>query len=134
MDLVPEYSTVIVVAAITNEKVGIIMENIFKIIITIIVVSISGLFITAAFTMHDSNVLIINTLLAINLLAIQFCWIKAINNLSPEGKTQFWRIVIWSKLAAGRDVFTSCGWKYWILVRFLAALFAILMIVKIIFI
>lgn len=108
------------------------METIFKIIITIIVVTLSGLLITEAVTKNSA--LIINTILAINLIGIHFCWLMAINNLSPEGKTQFWRIVIWSKLAAGRGMFTSGGWNYWILVRFLAAIFAILMIVKILFI
>ena len=41
-----------------------------------------------------------------------YYWFKALAHLSDSGQDHFWRILLWSKIFAGRENFTQKGWRY----------------------
>jgi hypothetical protein len=40
-----------------------------------------------------------------------YWWWRAMRQLSPVGQDRFWRILLWSKMFAGSEDFTTTGWR-----------------------
>ena len=70
----------------------------------------------------------LDILMAVFLILMNYWWIQAMKNLTEEGQGQYWRIVFWSKLAAGRDCFTDQGWNYWLRLRYSIMILVLLII------
>jgi len=98
--------------------------------VAVVATIVSCLFLHTAFSSYRLAYVNINILLAILFIVSAFCWIQAMRRLTTLGQDQFWYIVIWSKLAAGRENFTTEGWRYWILLRCNVLSFVVLFVFR----
>lgn len=100
------------------------------VIISALGLVISLLFISDAITSWGSAGAILDLIMVGCLFLNTAFRIKALGQLSIEGQNQFWRIIFWSKEFAGKDNFTTDGWRYWVRVRYLTILFIFLFIAR----